>query len=127
MNKPDSQNDIYTSFIKDVKDYVQLNCDLLRLNLIEKLSLIIALILSLFVCALLIITAMVYFSIAFVHWTGDIFESLIPGFLILGGVFLVLFLVFFLLRKRLFVNPIIKLLSSIIFKEPKNKEKDEEK
>ena len=127
MNTSEPQSDIYKSVVKDVKDYVQLNYDLLRLNLVEKLSLIIALVLSLFIGILLVITAMVYFSIAFVHWTVAFFESLIPGFLILGGFFLVLFVIFFALRKRLFVNPMIKLLGSIIFNEPKNTEKDENK
>ena len=127
MNTPELQDDIYTSFVKDVKDYVELKYDLLRLNLLEKLSLIIALILSLFVGVLLIITALVFFSIAFVHWTGDLFGSLVPGFLILGGIFGVLFFVFFWLRKKIFVNPMIKLLSRIIFNEPKKTKEDETK
>lgn len=125
MDTSDSKTDIYKSFVKEVKDYVSLNYDLLRLNLVEKLSLIIALILSLFIGILLVITALVYFSLAFVHWTGTLFESLIPGFLILGGLFILLFIIFFSLRKRLFVNPMIKLLSSIIFNEPKKPTEDE--
>lgn len=122
---PESQTDIYKSFVKDIKDYVQLNYDLLRLNLVEKLSMIIALILSLFIGVLLVITSLVYFSIAFVHWMGVFFNSLIPGFLILGGLFIVLFIIFFLLRKRLFINPMIKLLSSIIFNDSKKTAEDE--
>lgn len=125
MNTSESQTDIYKSFVKDVKDYVSLNYDLMRLNLVEKLSMVIALILSLFIGILLIITALVYFSIAFVHWTGTFFDSLIPGFLILGGLFILLFIIFFLLRKRLFVNPMIKLLSSIIFNDSKKTTEDE--
>ena len=125
MNTSESNTDIYKSFVKEVKDYVSLNYDLLRLKLVEKLSLVIALILSLFIGILLVITALVYFSLAFVHWTGTFFESLIPGFLILGGLFIVLFIIFFSLRKRLFVNPMIKLLSSIIFNEPKKTEENE--
>lgn len=126
MSTSESNTDIYKSFVKEVKDYVSLNYDLLRLNLVEKLSLIIALILSLFIGIVLVITAIVYFSLAFVHWTGMFFESLIPGFLILGGLFIVLFLIFFLLRKRLFINPMIKLLSSIMFNEPKKPQDDED-
>lgn len=120
MDTSESATDMYKSFVKEVKDYVLLNYDLLRLRLVEKLSLVIALVLSLFIGILLVIVAIVYFSFAFVHWTGTFFESLIPGFLILGGLFIVLFIIFFSLRKRLFVNPMIKLLSSIIFNESKN-------
>lgn len=125
MDISESKIDIYKPFVKDVKDYVLLNYDLLRLKLVEKLALVIALILSLFISILLIIIAIVYFSFAFVHWMGIFFESLIPGFLILGGLFIILFIIFFSLRKRLFVNPMIKLLSSIIFNEPKNPGRNE--
>ena len=126
MDTSESQTDVYKSFVKEVKDYVSLNYDLLRLNLIEKLSLVIALILSLFIGILLVITAIVYFSLAFVHWTGTFFGSLIPGFLVLGGLFIILFIIFFAMRKRLFVNPMIKLLSNIFFNKPKKTDEDED-
>ena len=127
MDTSESQTDIYKSFIKNTKDYILLNYDLLRLKLIEKLALIIALVLSLFIGILLIIIAIVYFSFAFVHWTAALFESLIPGSLIVGGLFILLFIIFFSLRKRLFVNPMIKLLSNIIFNEPQKPEENENK
>ncbi len=127
MDTSESQTDIYKSFIKNTKDYILLNYDLLRLKLIEKLALIIALVLSLFIGILLIIIAIVYFSFAFVHWTATLFESLIPGSLIVGGLFILLFIIFFSLRKRLFVNPMIKLLSNIIFNEPQKPEENENK
>lgn len=117
---------MYKSFVKEAKDYIQMNYDLFRLNLVEKLSVIISLILALFIGILLIIVAFVYFSIAFIFWTEPFFSSLIPGFLIWGGVFGLLFLVFYLLRKRIFVNPIIKILSKIIFNEPKKPTENED-
>lgn len=126
METPESNPDMYKSLVKEVKDYILLSYDLLRLNLVEKLSRVIALILSLFVGILLLVTALVYFSLAFVYWTGIFFGSLIPGFLILGGLFLLLFFIFFSLRKRLFVNPMIKFLSGIFFNEPPKADEDEE-
>jgi hypothetical protein len=119
-------NDIYKSFIKDVKKYIDMNYDLFRLNLIEKLSIIISLIFALFIGSLLLVVAFVYFSMAFIHWAELFFHSLIPCFLIVGGVFIVLFFVFYLLRKRIFVNPLIKILSRILFHEPEKTTEDEE-
>ena len=43
--------------------------------------------------------------------------SWIYGFLIMGGIFILLFIILLLLRKKIMVNPIIKKLSSILFKE----------
>ena len=43
--------------------------------------------------------------------------SWIYGFLIMGSIFILLFIILLLLRKKIMVNPIIKKLSSILFKE----------
>jgi hypothetical protein len=126
MKTSESKNDIYTSFTKDVKEYMKMNYDLFSLNLIEKLSIILSLLFALFIGVLLLIVAFVYFTMAFVYWTELFFHSLIPGFLILGGVYVVLFFVFYLLRKRIFVNPLIKILSRILFHENKKMTKNED-
>jgi hypothetical protein len=117
MSTSESKNDTYASFIKDVKDYIEMNYDLFLLNLIEKLSIIISLLLALLIGILLLLIAFVYFSIAFIYWSELFFHSLVPGFLIVGGIFVILFFIFYLLRKRLFVNPMIKILSRILFHE----------
>jgi hypothetical protein len=126
MGTPESKNDIYTSLIKDVKEYMEMNYDLFRLNLIEKLSVIISLLFALFIGILLLVIAFVYFSIAFVYWTESFFHSLMPGFLILGGIYVVLFFVLYLFRKRVFVNLLVKMLSRTLFRKPKNTTKNEE-
>ncbi|MDR1181978.1 MAG: hypothetical protein LBL13_08370 [Bacteroidales bacterium] len=126
MSTSESKNDIYTSFIKDVKEYMKMNYDLFCLHLIEKLSIILSFLFALFIGVLLLMVAFVYFSMAFIYWTELFFHSLIPGFLILGGVYVGLFFVFYLFRKRIFVNPLIKILSRILFREHKKAIKNEE-
>jgi hypothetical protein len=54
------------------------------------------------------------------------FHSLIPGLLIMGGIWVILFFMFYLLRKRIFVNPMIRILSRILFHHHKKTTKNEE-
>ncbi len=120
METNEKKDDLYSSLLKDVKEYVHLQFDMLRLVLIEKISQIISLIVVLFIGTILILASFIYFSMAFVHWMNSIFDSMIPGFLILGGFFLILFSLFYGLKTKIFLNPIIKKLSSIFFKNMNN-------
>ncbi|MDR0603362.1 MAG: hypothetical protein LBG80_03555 [Bacteroidales bacterium] len=126
MNTPEPKNDMYTSFIKDVKEYIEMNYDLFRLNLLEKLSIILSIFFASLLCILFITLAAIHFSMAFIHWTALFFHSLIPGLLIMGGIWVILFFMFYLLRKRIFVNPMIRILSRILFHHHKKTTKNEE-
>jgi hypothetical protein len=125
METNEKKDDAYSLLLKDVKEYAHLQFDMLRLVLIEKLSQIISLIVVLFIGAILILASFIYFSMAFVHWMSTIFGSMIPGFLILGGFFVILFAVFYKLKTSVFLNPIVKKLSSILFKDLNNSENHE--
>lgn len=120
MENNEKKNDAYSLLLNDVKEYVNLQFDRMRLVLIEKLSQIISLIVALFIGTVLILASFIYFSMAFVHWMNIVFGSMIPGFLILGGFFVILFSLFYLLKNKIFLNPIIKKLASIFFKNMHN-------
>jgi hypothetical protein len=53
-------------------------------------------------------------------WLGEILGSQAYGMLIIAGIFLVVALVFFLFRKRIFVNGLVRAFITLFF------EKDEE-
>ena len=69
------------------------------------------------VVMILLMAAFVYFSMMFVLWMKTLTGSLTYGFLIIAGFFLLLFILFVLLRKKMIINPIIKKMSSILFSE----------
>ncbi len=100
---------------QNIKDYIKLQIDLLKINLTEKSSQILSVILSLLIGVILLLVAFIYFSMALVHWMASLLNSMIYGYLIVGGIFVILFLVFYLLRKKIFLNPLIKKISSILF------------
>ncbi len=114
----------YKQLIEDGQQYIRTRYDLLRLELLEKMSRIFALILMLLVSIILALTAFIYFSFAFVRWLGQFFNNDAWAFCIVGAIFLLLLGIFFFFRKQIFLNPLIRQLSEILFRKPEE-EQDE--
>ena len=120
------RDDVYKSLVNNVKDYADLQLQLLKLNIVEKTSQILSLLIVIIAGTILLMAAFVYFSMMFVLWMKTLTGSLIYGFLIIAGFFLLLFILFVLLRKKMIINPIIKKMSSILFSESGETEVDDE-
>ncbi len=104
--------------IKDsAKEYLGLKSDALKLGLVENASRVINRLLSIFLLILVLITALVFLASGATQWLGQVLESTIAASLITGGFFLLLFLVLFLFRKRLFMNTFVRLFVNIFFHE----------
>lgn len=116
-NTDGEDRDAYKSIAKNAKEYGELHLQLLKLNAVGSLSQIISYLIIIIVGALLLMGAFLYFSMILVVWMKQLTGSWIYGFLIMGGIFILLFIILLLLRKKIMVNPIIKKLSSILFKE----------
>ena len=116
-NSEDNDDDAYKAMAKDVKEYANLQIQLFKLNTVEKLSQILSLLVVIIAGAILLMAAFVFFSMVFVLWMKGLTGSMMTGFLILGAFFVLLFIIFFLLRKKLMINPLIKKLSSVLFKD----------
>ena len=105
----------YRKLIKDGKEYLNTRYDLLRLELLEKASSIVAVLILVMVALLLVGTVWIYISCILIVWMGNIFGSFIPAFLIMGGVNLLTLVLVFLLRNVIILNPLIRLFSKILF------------
>lgn len=115
------KDELYRQLLNDGKRYLQTRYDLLRLELLEKLSRIIALLLMVFTSMILLLAAFFYFSFALMEWLGSLVGK-IPAVCIIGGFFLLLLFAGIIFRKQLFLNPMIRLLSDILFREPQPSE-----
>ena len=91
--------------------------DLLKLQTIEKGSKFISGFLVFLIVAVFICCALVYLSFAMLFEMASYFGSMIPGCIILAGVFFLLAFLVYLLRKQIFINPLIRMLGSIMFDE----------
>lgn len=125
-NSDSDEKDVYKSIVKNAKDYADLQIQLFKLNMVEKLSQIFSFLIVIVAGALLLMTAFIFFSMVFVLWMKELTGNMMYGFLILGGFFILLFILFFALRKKLMINPIIKKMSSILFKDTEEMEEVED-
>ncbi len=107
----------HNQLLEDSKSYLKTKYDLLRLELLDKLSVIMGRIVLIIVAIFITLAAIAYFSVALVGWLGNVM-SVSTACCIIGGLLLVTLLILYLLRERLFINPFVKLFSGIIFQKP---------
>lgn len=118
--------DQYKQLWEDSKSYLKTRYDLLRLELLDKLSLILGILVLVIVAIFLALAAIAYFSVALVGWMGNVMPVAVAC-CILGGVFVIALITIYLLRERIFINPFVKMLSSILFSEPEAQDTEEGK
>ncbi|MBR1808040.1 MAG: phage holin family protein [Paludibacteraceae bacterium] len=104
----------YKKLLEDSKEYLKTRYDLLRLELLDKLSLILGLLVLIIVALFILLAAIAYFSVALVGWMAACMPVSVAC-CILGGVLLIILLAIYLLRRQLFIDPFVKLLSSSLF------------
>jgi uncharacterized membrane protein YqjE len=113
------END-YKKVLNEVKSYATMRYDLFRLELLEKLSKIISLLLLVIVCILIAIIIFTYLSVLLLLWLEEIFCSMTPGICIVAGIYAIILGAIIIFKKKLFLNPIISSLSKIIFSDKEN-------
>jgi len=111
--------------IKIARSYVNTRIELWKLSLLEKTSLAGAFFLSSVVIVLIIAFCLLFVSLAFAYWYGQRTGDLAMGFLITAGFYVILGLIFILNRKTIITGPIIRSLTSILYKDDEPQEPEE--
>lgn len=110
-NLKDSFEDLFSS----VKEYIELRKDGAKLRMAENLTLLSSRFISLLIMVLLGAIAVGFLSIALSSWLSELLNSPVLGPLITGGVLLLLLLMVFLRRERLFSNSLVKMFIKLLF------------
>lgn len=101
----------------DAKAYVDLQVDDLKLKVTKGLSLslsrVLAMLLIVFTFSVVLLALAAGCVLLLGQWTG----SYVAGAFIMAGVFALLTLLLFALRKKLFVNGFVQLFAGILFEE----------
>ncbi len=115
----DSQNlkDNVNEISENVKAYIRLKIDLVKLTLTEKVSLIISALLISVILFLVFLFISMFVSIAFIFWFRDNGGPLYVGALIVAGFYLLVGVIIFFARNRLFIDPLVKQIAKIILEE----------
>ncbi|MCQ2059453.1 MAG: hypothetical protein MJY71_06445 [Bacteroidaceae bacterium] len=113
----DSITKIFGSLESDTKALVENETDQLRLKTIKALSVVMSALVTCFVLALVLMAALLFLTMALGQWLGVILENAILGYLIVGGVFLLIFVVLMISKSKLFINRFVSLFVKLFYSE----------
>ncbi len=104
----------YTKLLGDAQSFLSKRYDLFLLRLLEKASVIIGLLITLVVVLFLASIAVIFSGIALAYVLGQ-WLPMWAAYLIIGAVFVLLLVLAIVFRRQWFVNPIVAILSSVLF------------
>jgi hypothetical protein len=93
-----------------LQEYIELKIELFNLKFIRKSSTIGGAIVWLMILAFLALLIMFFAGITIGFWLSTVFNSYVLGFAATTGIIVLITLILILLRKQLFINPIIRIM-----------------
>ena len=105
--------DNFQQLYSEVKKYIELQTEYVKVEFVEKLTILLSTLLIIAVVLILAITCLFYMFFAIAYALEPILGSLAMSFGIISGLYLVLIFLFYLFRKQLVINPLVKLLSNL--------------
>ncbi len=105
--------DSFKDLIAEVKKYLELQKEYTKIELTEKLSVLISILVMGMVFILIGTIALLYFSFALAYYMAQYVGGLGVSLTIMGGVLLVLILLIYLIRKKLIINPMVNFLAKL--------------
>lgn len=100
----------------DLKDYLDTNIQLLKLEALANVSAAGSGIISAIIIGVVGFLFLLFFSLAGADLLSMYFESKLIGLSLVAGFYLVLGLILFLARKKLFLRPFRDMITKLIFK-----------
>ena len=108
---------------KEIREYLGVRFDLLRLQIAESISGILSKTATLIITGYLLFFILLFLSIAAGYFFASLLGSNELGFLCVAGIYTLLLLVFILFRKRIIERPVIKAVIRLLF--PKTGDNEE--
>lgn len=106
-------SDNFQQLYSDVKKYVELQTEYVKVEFVEKLTILLSTLLIILLILLLAITALFYLFFSLAYTLEPLTGSLAMSFGIISALYVVFIVVFFLFRKQIVINPLVKFLSGL--------------
>lgn len=101
--------------ISSVKEYVALKIDELKLKGVEGLSLLCSKMIFIFLAAMTIVIVLQLLGLSLGFLIGEYLGSNALGFLAVGAFFIIVFIILYLFKNKIFVNNFVKFFIQIFF------------
>jgi uncharacterized protein involved in cysteine biosynthesis len=105
--------DNFQQLFEDVKKYVFLQTEYLKVEFVEKLTILLSTLLIVTLIIVLAIIALFYLFFSLAYAAVPLVGSLGASFGIISGIYAILIALLFLLRKQLVITPMVKFLSNL--------------
>lgn len=112
--EPNSFQDLMTS----VKRLVSLNLDYARLTVAEKMTILLSTIAFFALVAIVGTLVLIFVSIGIGHLLATTTDARAMAYLYVAAFYLVLFILLFIFRRQLFINPTARFISKLFCKPP---------
>ena len=109
---------------KDIREYIEVKLDLLRIQAAETISDFLSKRRFLAVLIYLISAILIFLSFSAAYYMASVLNSNELGFLCVAGFYMVILLVFIIFRKIIIDRPIIKSVMNIFFLNNRKNEKE---
>ena len=103
----------FQQLYNDIKKYVELQTDYIKVDFVEKLTILLSTLLIITLAIILAIAALFYLFFSLAYAIVPLVGSLAISFCIISGIYLLLILLLFIFRKNLVVNPLVRFLSKL--------------
>jgi hypothetical protein len=107
----------------DIRDYIEVKFDLLRLQIAESLSGIISKTATLVIIGYLLFFILLFLSLAAGYFCATLLGSNELGFLCVAGFYGLLLVLFLALKRRIIEKPVIKAIVKLLFPKTGDNEK----
>ncbi len=101
----------------NVKEYINTRIELMKLKVSAKLAVILSNAMSRIILILFLFMFIMFISITAGFWLSKLTGGYASGFLILSGIYLLLFILFFIFRKHIIIEPMKDKIIKQIFDE----------
>lgn len=116
----DKSIDNLTELFKEVKKYLKLQGEYVKLDLVEKLTILLSTLTLIFVLIILGTMAAFYLSFMLVYVLASATGSLVAGYAIIGGILILLAFIIYRLRQRLIFQPMVNFLARLFLDDSSN-------
>jgi len=99
----------------DIKDYIEVRLDLIKLHTAENISRIVSNAASYAIIGYLLFFILLFISLAGGYYFASLLQSNELGFLCIAGIYLLLMIIFLIYRKQLIERPVIKAIVKLFF------------
>lgn len=116
----DKSIDNLTELFKEVKKYLKLQGEYVKLDLVEKLTILLSTLTLIFVLIILGTMAAFYLSFMLVYVLASATGSLVAGYAIISGILILLAFIIYRLRQKLIFQPMVNFLARLFLDDSSN-------